>query len=252
MPLRGRVEEVARLSAETKSAMFALLDAHFLRVTRDGFERDLAEKRWSILVEDATTGRLVGFSTLVMLEGDVDGQPYRAIYSGDTIVDRAHWGDTELGRVWIGFLAEVARERPAEPTFWFLTSMGHRTYRVLSLFFNRYYPAPEAALPDFERHVMDQLAASRFGASYDAGAGVIRFDPPRECLRPEIANLADFQAAHPHVQFFVSRNPGHAQGDELACLARVEPSNYSRFARKLMDRTARDTLETLRKPAAGR
>lgn len=220
--------------------MFALLDAHFLRVTRESFLRDLAEKRWSILIEETGSGRLVGFSTLVLLEGAVDGQRYRAVYSGDTIVDRAHWGDTELGRVWIGFLADVARERPEEPTFWFLTSMGHRTYRVLSLFFNRYHPAPSHAISPFEQRVLDQLGAEKFGASYDARTGVIRFDPPRECLRPEIAELADFQSAHPHVQFFVTKNPGHAQGDELACLARVEPDNYSRFARKLMERTARE------------
>lgn len=220
--------------------MFALLDAHFLRVTRESFLRDLGEKRWSILIEETGSGRLVGFSTLVLLEGAVDGQRYRAVYSGDTIVDRAHWGDTELGRVWIGFLADVARERPAEPTFWFLTSMGHRTYRVLSLFFNRYHPAPSHAISPFEQRVLDQLGAEKFGASYDARTGVIRFDPPRECLRPEIAELADFQSAHPHVQFFVTKNPGHAQGDELACLARVEPGNYSRFARKLMERTARE------------
>lgn len=240
MPLRGRVEEVARLSAATRDAMFALLDAHFLRVTRESFLRDLGEKTWSILIEEVGSGKLVGFSTLMLLEGDVDGRRYRAVYSGDTIVDRAHWGDTELGRVWIGFLADMARERPEEPTFWFLTSMGHRTYRVLSLFFNRYHPAPDLALSDFEKQVLDQLATRRFGESYDAGAGVIRFDPPRECLRPEIAELADFQAAHPHVKFFVTKNPGHAQGDELACLARVEPENYSRFARKLMERTARE------------
>lgn len=220
--------------------MFALLDAHFLRVTRESFAADLAEKRWSILIEETESGKLVGFSTMLLFEGSIDDTQYRAVYSGDTIVDRAHWGDTELGRVWIGFLADLARERPDVPTYWFLTSMGHRTYRVLPLFFNRYHPSPEGSLTPFEQKVLDQLAEWRFGRAYDARAGVIRFDPPRECLRPEIATLAEFQAVHPTVQFFVTKNPGHAQGDELACLARVEPVNYSRFARKLMERTARE------------
>lgn len=223
--------------------MFALLDAHFLRATREGFEHDLSEKRWTILVEEVGSGRLAGFSTLMVMEGQAAGQPYRAIYSGDTIVDRVHWGDTELGRVWIGFLADTARRQPDVPTFWFLTSMGHRTYRVLPLFFKRYHPAPGSQPGAFESAVLDALARRRFGSAYDPAAGVIRFDPPRECLRPELASLADFQAAHPAVKFFLERNPGHAQGDELACLARAEPSNYSRFAHKLMERTARELAQ---------
>lgn len=246
MPLRGRVEEVAHLSRETRAAMFGLLDAHFLRVTRESFDHDLSEKRWSILVEDAGNGALVGFSTLMLLEGEVEGQRFRAVYSGDTIVDRAHWGDTELGRVWIGFLVDVARQQPDVPTFWFLTSMGHRTYRVLPLFFNRYHPAPGSSLTPFEQRVLDALAVRRFGTAYDPAAGVIRFDPPRECLRPEIAGLSGAQAGHPTVKFFVDRNPGHAQGDELACLARVETENLSRFARKLMDRTERELVKDAR------
>ena len=246
MPLRGRVEDVARVSPPVRDAMFGLLDAHFLRVTREGFESDLAEKSHCILIEDAAAGTpvgsgvLVGFSTLMLLDGEVDGRPFQAVYSGDTIVARAYWGDTELGRVWIGFLAKVAGAHPELPTYWFLTSMGHRTYRVLPLFFERYHPGPDSTLTAFDRAVLDQLATRRFGTSYDRSAGVIRFDPPRECLRPEIANLSESQAHNPSVQFFVEQNPGHAQGDELACLAKVEPSNFSRFARKLMDRTARE------------
>lgn len=239
MSLRGRIEEVARLSGAVRDRMFALMDAHFMRVTRESFDRDLADKSWSILLEESGTGKLVGFSTLRRLDGEVDGRAYRAIYSGDTIVDRAHWGDTELGRVWIGFLCDVAREQAPVPTYWFLTSMGHRTYRVLPLFFQRYHPSPEGATPAFDRAVLDQLARQRFGDAYDARSGVIRFDPPRECLRPEIAELSGNQERNAAVQFFVERNPGHAKGDELACLARVEPENLTRFARKLLDRTAR-------------
>jgi len=38
----------------------------------------------------------------------------------------------------------------------------------------------------------------------------------------------------PHVAFFVRRNPGHARGDELACLCELNESNLTRAGRRMV------------------
>ena len=52
--------------------MYALLSRHFDGVTREQFERDLAEKNW--VVEIRRDGRLLGFSTLLVSEAHLDGR----------------------------------------------------------------------------------------------------------------------------------------------------------------------------------
>ena len=42
---------------------------------------------------------LAGFSSLSIVDATVDGRSLRAIYSGDTIIERAHWGTQALARL---------------------------------------------------------------------------------------------------------------------------------------------------------
>lgn len=236
MSLEGRVEATRDLSMKEKDRMFAVLDAHFLRVTRDSFERDLAEKTWVILIEDPERHDLVGFSTMMAMNGTLDDRAYQVIFSGDTIIERRYWGETVLGRFWIHFLTRKAAEVPDRETWWFLTTMGHRTYRVLPLFFREFHPQESAPIPLWEKKLLDHLGRVKFGDSYDPDRGIIHFDPPREHLRPELREEADSQRGHAAIRFFVKKNPGFHEGDELACLARVHPDNLSRFAKKLLSR----------------
>lgn len=236
MALEGRVENTRDLSTKEKDRMYAVLDAHFLRVTRESFERDLAEKTWVILVEDPERHELVGFSTMMAMDGSIEDRPFQAIFSGDTIIDRRYWGETVLGRFWIHFLTRKADEARGRDTWWFLTTMGHRTYRVLPLFFREYYPREAGPIPPWEKKLLDYLGRVKFGDCYDARRGIIHFDPPREHLRPELREESDSQRGHAAIRFFEQKNPGFHEGDELACLARVHPDNLSRFARKLLAR----------------
>jgi hypothetical protein len=234
--LMGRLEEVHRLSSAQLDRLFELMNTHFERISLDSFRRDLSEKRWVILLSERESGQIEGFSTLMPIEQLLDGVAVRVLFSGDTIIDRRYWGETELGRVWIQKLVAQSEREPRLPTYWFLTSMGHRTYRVLPLFFKRYHPQEGRSSPAFEQRLVDVLGAQKFGSSYDPATGLIRFDPPRECLRPEIGRVPESMRDNPAVRYFLARNPGHHRGDELACLAEVRRDNLTSFALKLLGR----------------
>ena len=151
------------------------MDRHYEHVRRPAFDADLDEKQWVILLSDPATDEIRGFSTQVVLHTEAEGRPIRALFSGDTIVDRAHWGDPTLAHVW-GRLALSLIDAAAEEEFyWFLISKGYKTYRFLPLFFREFYPRHDAATPD---------GASAFSTPWRGASSGRATTPPRAWSAP--------------------------------------------------------------------
>ena len=230
--LSGEVRPVARLSSREREEMFSLMERYFSNVSRAVFERDLSEKEWCILLTD-DSGRVKGFSTMMLVRSVVDGRPVAAVYSGDTIVDREHWGESVLSRLWSRHAFDLASGTPEERVYWFLLSSGYKTYRFLTTFFKEFYPTYERQTPPGEKRVMHVLAHSRFPGRFDSDAGVVRpeYSAP---LRFGVAEVTDRRLADPHVAFFVSANPGYARGDELVCITRLAKENLTPAGRRML------------------
>jgi hypothetical protein len=211
-------------------------------VRRATFDADLDAKRWVIQLRDPDSAVLVGFSTQTLLEANVHGQPVTALYSGDTVVDRPHWGDPALAHVWGNFaLRLVAQPRPGD-LFWFLTSKGFRTYRFLPLFFHDFYPRPDIEIPADEAATMNALGQLVGGARYDGRVQIIRAGADKDYLLPGAGDPHGRAMNDPYVRYFVQRNPGHARGDELCCLAPLTPQNFTRAAYRVIKRAPCETV----------
>ncbi len=115
-----------------------------------------------------------------------------------------------------------------------MISAGYKTYRFLPVFYKEFYPCYSCPTPPGVQALLDELARQRFGAEYSAATGVIRFNLGATPLRAGIAEVTAERLKDPHVAFFVARNPGYAQGDELVCLTRIHPDNYSAVGRRLL------------------
>ena len=231
MKLIGRLTDVADLSPNDRREMLRLMDQHYENVSPEAFEADLLEKRWVIQVRDSD-GLMQGFSTQMVLNAVVDGRPIKALFSGDTIVDRQHWGDRALTRAGGQLALSLVEEWPEAELYWFLISQGYKTYRFLPVFFREFYPRFDAATPESMQLVIDALARQKFGAQYDAVAGVVR--TPTYKLREGLADVTAERCEDPHVRFFVERNPGHVVGDELCCIARLSRENFTDAAYRVL------------------
>jgi hypothetical protein len=230
--LTGEVRPVENLTSGERGEMFSLMRRYFANVSRTVFERDLSEKEWCILLTDAS-GRVKGFSTMMLVRAEVDGRPVAAVYSGDTIVDREHWGESILSRLWSGQAFDLASRLPEEPIYWFLLSSGYKTYRFLTTFFEEFYPTHERETPPEVKRVMEALASARFPDRFDSEAGVVHPENAAP-LRPGVADVTDRRLADPHVAFFVRANPGHARGDELVCLTELATENLTPAGRRML------------------
>ncbi len=234
MKLQGRVVNIAELLPQEKQRMFEILAAYFENVSAENFSRDMEEKDWVILLRDKDTQCIRGFSTLRLMQEEVLGQNVWAVFSGDTIIEREFWGDSELARVWLEFMLSLRRKYSFPKFYWFLISMGYKTYRFLPVYFKRFYPCHGQVIPGFEKQVMDTLAYARFGSQYNAETGVIHFEQSRERLKEGVADIDDRRRRNPHVRYFLNQNPHYGLGDELVCLAEISEDNLKRAAYKVM------------------
>ena len=213
------------LTSSDQDEMFHLMESHFDGVNRAQFERDLAAKHWVLLLR--RQGRLVGFTTLRVSDGRCDGRELTAIYSGDTIMSQEAWNSPSLARSWIAAVNDIRKSRPGRPCYWLLLVSGFRTYRFLPVFWREFLPRHDAEPNPEKERLLQELARAEYGACFDEGQGVVRFSHPQR-LRSGLSEITPGRERDPHVAFFLQRNPGHAQGDELVCLTEIDESNLTR------------------------
>ena len=235
MKLMGRLVPMAEVTPAERDRMFALMDRYYEDVRRDVFEADLAEKPWVIQVWHPRSGELLGFSTQMLLDAVADGRPVTALFSGDTVIDRGYWGDSALMHVWGRFALTLIDERPGSEMYWFLIAKGYKTYRFLPVFFHEFDPHPARPTPDRARAVIDALAQHKYPREFDADRGIIRAGAGHDRLRSGVAEITAARRRDPFVRFFDERNPGHARGDELCCLAPLTRANFTPAAYRVID-----------------
>lgn len=248
--VRGRLIERAALAEAQRRAMLALLQRHFLGTSRNVFDRDLAAKDYALLLEDAR-GEIRGFTTFALRRTHWLGERLRLVCSGDTIVDGSARGGFALAAGWIDSVRRLREElgEDGERWLWLLICSGTRTYRFLPVFFRRFWPRHDQPTPSAARALLDELASSVYGESFDAETGIVRLPHPQP-LRPEL--LADAaangrcEAEDPHARFFLERNPGHARGDELACWTDLSDDNLTAAGLRMVRAGERKRLPLIR------
>ena len=221
------------LAAGIVPAMYRLYATHYADTDADTFARDLDAKTHVLLLRDGAGG-LCGFSTLEIYVAErPDGAPIRVVYSGDTIIEPAHWGNSALAFEWLRFVGRVERSEPAVPLYWLLIVKGHRTYRFLSTFAKRYVPHHALSADPAEVALRDALAREKFGAAYDPVSGIARFGACAGRLNRSLAEVSEAHRARPPVAFFLARNPGYRDGDELVCLCELARANLKPLAQRV-------------------
>ena len=194
------------------------------------FFGDLAAKDEVLLLYAGD--ELIGFTTLRTFDYQWEGRTVRVVYSGDTVVERAHWGQQALAFAWISRMGAIKRERPDTPLFWLLLVKGHRTFRYLPVFGKSFYPHWSIDRSDL-KPLTDALAKGMFASDYNPATGVVEFAESRGHLKPHLALPTAGELDRDGVRFFLERNPGFQLGHELVCLCEVEEENMKPLTLRL-------------------
>ena len=238
MTLAARILPPSELTLSDRDAMFALMDRHYENMIRARFESDLAEKDWVILLLDDVTKDVCGFSTQALMSLNVEGRSVRCVFSGDTIVDPEHWGSSALALAFGKLALHWIETYPDDDVYWCLISKGFRTYRILSVYFRDFHPRYDANMPSQLRSIMAAVAQMKFPDRFDCERGIVKATSGSDRLRPGLGDVTAERLNDPNVRFFVERNPGHTDGDELCCIARMSPDNFSAAAERMIQSAA--------------
>lgn len=232
--LRGALVRANSLNSEQTAAMFSVMQQFYDDTDFDTFLMDLREKDFCILLFDESRA-IRGFSTQMLIPVTVENETVQGIFSGDTIIHKDYWGGLELFRVFAQNLVPLGA-RHAD-FYWFLTSKGYKTYRMLPVFFNKFYPTFRNSTPEREQGIMHAFGRAKYPREYDETRGVIVYKRKTDKLKPGVADVHSVRRPDEDVRYFVEKNPGYRQGDDLVCLASLARGNFRPGVRGLLFRT---------------
>jgi hypothetical protein len=229
--LKAKVVPVASLTEKDRYAMYGLMVRYYDHMQWDRFNKDLDQKQDVILLLAGKGREIKGFSTLMTTEATVNGKTARAIYSGDTVVDKAYWGQRVLGRKFLSYILSQKLKHPTSALYWFLISKGYKTYLLMANNALEYYPRYEMPTPADKQELLDAFATNMFGDAYQPETGLLKFPESLGQLREGVADITEEElSSNQRIKYFVERNPNWKNGDELVCIANMswlQPLQYA-------------------------
>ena len=229
--MKGNFLKLSDISDATKAEMYRLFCSQFENVSMQQFVIDLDEKNWVLLLNNKS-GDLIGFSSMHVYQTSIDNKAVTLVYSGDTTVDSSTWSDSALSYNMMGTFSWLQRHYNTDHLYWFLLVSGYRTYRLLPVFSQFFFPRFDQPTPDNIQTLMDAMAVERFGHNYDPKTGVVRLDVP-SVLKDKFRDIPENRMTDPNIAYFAERNPGHLQGDELLCFAELSESKLTRLGKRM-------------------
>lgn len=217
MTLHSRVVPRSALDERRRQRMLALMESCYEGIVAERFFRDLDQKHFVIVLEDRH-GELMGFSTLLLLQEQLDGETVDVVFSGDTVIDPAHWGSKALQTAFGRFCLERKLAHPRRRLFWLLLTKGFRTYLLAVNYFPRTFPKPGQTASSSLIAFRDGLATRLWGQAYDPTREILHYDTARDRVRAPLAPPPAEALHNDAVRFFMTKNPGAEDGDELVCL----------------------------------
>ena len=251
-PLYSKVVPRPALDGTLRREMLALMRVCYEGVSDERFADDLATKQFVILLYVKGTRRLVGFSTLRISREQLGRRTVDLAFSGDTVIHPEFWGTKSLQSAFARFLLGLKLRHPLRPCLWLLLSGGYKTYLILANHLPHSFPNRRWT-PDRERvQFLERIATHWFGEHYDPQRGVVRFGAGHYHVRTGVSPIDAETARRPDVAFFLARNPGHASGDELVCLAEFRLRDFVRVLIRIVWAQARFAPRAVPRPAGAR
>jgi hypothetical protein len=229
---------VTELSAAERARLLELMSNHFTGITPAQFFADLDEKPSVLLVREGATGRICGFSTIMLFQVTHGTERVAAVFAGDTVIEPEYWGHPSWVYAWARHGFALARQATAETVYLLLLTSTHRTYRFMPGFFREYYPRPSVAIPAVVQARLDALVRVKFPEEYDSERGVVVLN-----RQTPVRNERQLPGAIPGEddadRFFLAQNPGYANGDFLTCLAEFTWDNLTPLGRRVVSQPTR-------------
>lgn len=228
--LKAIYKKVSKIDVHEIRQMYGIYCQYYENTTWDIFLRDLSKKTGAFVLYDPKEARVVGFSTIMTCDIIVQGQASRAVFSGDTVIEKAYWGSRALQMAFYKFMIAEKVRYPRQAIHWLLISKGFKTYLLLANNFFNYYPNPE----NKDQHlagVVDSYCKQMFAEYYDADKRILDFGGDYQCLKGDVAEITDaMRRENQKIDFFEQCNPEWRRGTELPCVGVFDWNALAKYA----------------------
>lgn len=222
------------LDKELVSQMWLLYESTYNFISYEKFQKDLEEKNYVFIGFDKVTNKFAGFSTALLYEESFLNREVGVIFSGDTVIHPDYWGNKSLHFAILKLAFSWKFKNLKKKLFWNLVASGNRTYLAMVRNCFEYYPRFDRETPDWEHKFIRHIGKKQFGELFNENDGVIIMDSPQAVFKPSLAPMSKELKALPEIDFFLRKNPGHEQGDELSSIAVIDFKLVSYFLLKII------------------
>lgn len=228
--LKASYRSIAKIDVHDIRQMYGIFCQYYENTTWDIFLHDLSKKSGALILFCPKEDRIVGFSTLMTCEVTVRGQKSRAVFSGDTIIEKAYWGSRALALAFYKFLITEKVKYPRQAIYWLLISKGFKTYLLLANNFFSYYPNPQQQ-HGYLAEVIDDYCLQMFPDYYDKEKRILDFGDNYQYLRGDVADITDtMRRENQKINFFEQCNPEWRRGTELPCVGVFDWDDLAKYA----------------------
>jgi len=232
--ISARFSQIKKVSVPQLLEMHKLFIQYYNNADLQTFVTDMGKKTGVFILEDKIQNRIVGFSTWTEMDVGHGGQKSIGIFSGDTVVERAYWGDRELQKVFAKKLFTTKLKYPKTPVFWLLISKGYKTYLLLTNNFHQYYPCHQSSNQKLET-IVDEYCEHLYPHAYDREKRLLNFGNEYQHLKEDVACITEeMKEKDQNIRHFEKLNPSWKQGTELPCAGEVTISMLLDFMKRKM------------------
>jgi len=231
--LYSKLLNISELTPESIVQMFHLFQQYFDNCIYECFLHDLKKKQYVIQLFDTATDTIKGFTTLSLFSHTYLNKKITVVFSGDTIISKHFWWTNELAKNGMKAVLKLTNNDDI-PVYWLLLSSGYRTYRFLPVFFKEFYPRYDKPTPEDKQNLMNDVAKKLFEDEFFTEFGVVRFKQGVTFMKKELLDFDKSRLENPHINFFIKRNPGYINGDELVCLTQINENNFTLAGKRML------------------
>lgn len=211
--------------------MYSIYQKYYENTRYELFVQDFQKKTGAFLILHPKTQQIVGFSTVLNCEIKVGQKSHRAVFSGDTIIEKQYWGSRALQFAMFHYLLKLKLKNPFEPIYWMLISKGFKTYLLLANNYASYYPHPEGGC-DHLQPIVEAYCEQYFNGYFDRHEGVLDFGDDYQPLKNEVAPITpEMLENNSKIRFFEERNPNWRRGTELPCVGELQWRDFFRYSK---------------------
>ena len=95
---------------------------------------------------------------------------------------------------------------------------------MLPVFWKEFYPNCRFETPAFEKQIIDAYGELLYPDEYNSLTGVVEYRSEKDRLKDGVADIGEKELKNKDIAFFAERNPGYRQGNDIACLAKIDKS----------------------------